>query len=295
MMTRILTIGLALFLSSNIQAQNHTVSGHIQDSSSGEQLIGASVYCEDLKTGVAANVYGFYSLTLPSGKHNILVSFIGYTAQRFEVDWDSNIKLDINLVAGTLLSEAVVTGEAFNKIEDQVQMSKMAIPIDQIKRLPAIGGEVDLLKVLQLLPGIQSGGEGSTGLYVRGGSPDQNLILLDGVPLYSVNHLFGFFSVFNADAVRNMSITKGGFPARYGGRLSSILEIHMKDGHMKEYHVDGTVSIISSKLTVEGPIVKDKASFMISGRRTYLDIVMGPLFNTINNSPSGQTIERESS
>ena len=287
MMTRILTIGLALFLSSNIQAQNHTVSGHIQDSSSGEQLIGASVYCEDLKTGVAANVYGFYSLTLPSGKHNILVSFIGYTAQRFEVDWDSNIKLDINLVAGTLLSEAVVTGEAFNKIEDQVQMSKMAIPIDQIKRLPAIGGEVDLLKVLQLLPGIQSGGEGSTGLYVRGGSPDQNLILLDGVPLYSVNHLFGFFSVFNADAVRNMSITKGGFPARYGGRLSSILEIHMKDGHMKEYHVDATVSIISSKLTVEGPIVKDKASFMISGRRTYLDIVMGPLFNTINNSPSG--------
>ena len=158
-----------------------------------------------------------------------------------------NIKINFNLDPGTTLEEAVVTGEEFNKIEDQVQMSKVEIPIDQIKRLPAIGGEVDLLRVLQLMPGVQSGGEGTSGLYVRGGSPDQNLMLLDGVPLYNVNHLFGFFSVFNADAVRNMSLTKGGFPARFGGRLSSILEIHMKDGNMKEYHGDATVSIIAAK------------------------------------------------
>ena len=272
---------------------SQTLSGHVQDAASGEQLIGATVWCEDTKQGVAANTYGFYSLTLPEGKHDIIVTYIGYTPQRFEIDLSSNIKMDINLIAGTKLKEAIVSAESLNKIEEQVQMSKMEIPIDQVKRLPAIGGEVDLLKVLQLLPGVQSGGEGTSGLYVRGGSPDQNLMLLDGVPLYSVNHLFGFFSVFNADAVKNMSITKGGFPARFGGRLSSILEIHMKDGHMKEYHADATVSIIASKLTVEGPIVKDKASFMISGRRTYLDLLVNPLIGLTNkNNPDVQTDPR---
>lgn len=278
----ILSIGAA-------QAQTHTLSGHIQDSSSGEQLIGATIYCEETRAGVAANVYGFYSLTLPEGKHTIVVTYIGYSTERYEVELTKDVKLDFNLVAGTNLDEAVVTGEAFNKIEDQVQMSKMEVPIEQVKRLPAIGGEVDLLKVLQLLPGVQSGGEGTSGLYVRGGSPDQNLMLLDGVPLYSVNHLFGFFSVFNADAVRSMSITKGGYPARYGGRLSSILEIHMKDGHMKEYHADATVSVIASKLTLEGPLVKDKASFMISGRRTYLDLLVTPIINGINNNSTDVT------
>jgi hypothetical protein len=275
---------MLLSLNTSFSQSNFTISGHVQDSSSGEQLLGATVWCENISIGVAANIYGFYSLTLPAGKHTIMARYIGYEPQRFEVDLSSSVKMEINLVAGTTLGEAVVTGDAFNKIEDVVQMSKMEIPIDQVKRLPAIGGEVDLLKVLQLLPGVQSGGEGTSGLYVRGGSPDQNLMLLDGVPLYSVNHLFGFFSVFNADAVKSMSITKGGFPARFGGRLSSILEIHMKDGHMKEYHADATVSIIASKLTVEGPIVKDKASFMISSRRTYLDILIKPIIARANNN-----------
>lgn len=273
------------------QIQVHTISGHVQDSNSGEQLIGATIFSEGTRAGVAANVYGFYSLTLPEGKHTIVVSYIGYTSESYEVNLRDDIKLDINLKAGTALGEAVVTGEAFNKIEDQVQMSKMEVPIEQVKRLPAIGGEVDLLKVLQLLPGVQSGGEGTSGLYVRGGSPDQNLMLLDGVPLYSVNHLFGFFSVFNADAVRSMSITKGGYPARYGGRLSSILEIHMKDGHMKEYHADATVSVIASKLTLEGPLVKDKASFMISGRRTYLDLLVTPIIKGINSNSTDVTTD----
>ena len=284
---------LSFLLLISVASFAQTISGHVQDASSGEQLLGATVWCEDATIGVAANIYGFYSLSLPEGKHTIIVTYIGYTPQRFEVDLISDIKMDINLIAGTKLKEAVVSAESLNKIEEQVQMSKMEIPMDQVKRLPAIGGEVDLLKVLQLLPGVQSGGEGTSGLYVRGGSPDQNLMLLDGVPLYSVNHLFGFFSVFNADAVKNMSITKGGFPARFGGRLSSVLEIYMKDGHMKEYHADATISIIASKLTVEGPIVKDKASFMISGRRTYLDLLIKPLIAQANsNNPDVTTDPR---
>ena len=194
---------------------------------------------------MASNVYGFYTLTLPADVYEVRVSYLGYTPQRFEIDLSAkDFKLNLELQPGLALKEAVVTGEKENRIEEQVQMSKMEIPIDQIKALPAIGGEVDLLKSLQLLPGVQSGGEGTSGLYVRGGSPDQNLMLLDGVPLYSVNHLFGFFSVFNADAVKNMTITKGGFPARFGGRLSSILEINMKDGNMREFHGDGNLSLI---------------------------------------------------
>lgn len=293
MYKRLFFLFLTVQLLFSVHSFAQTLSGHVQDAVSGEQLLGATVWCEDTKQGVAANIYGFYSLTLPEGKHNIIVTYIGYTPQRFEIDLSMNIKMDINLIAGTKLKEAVVSAESLNKIEEQVQMSKMEIPIDQVKRLPAIGGEVDLLKVLQLLPGVQSGGEGTSGLYVRGGSPDQNLMLLDGVPLYSVNHLFGFFSVFNADAVKNMSITKGGFPARFGGRLSSILEIYMKDGHMKEYHADATVSIIASKLTVEGPIVEDKASFMLSARRTYLDLLINPIIAQANrNNPDVTTDPR---
>jgi len=293
MYKRLFFLFLTVQLLFSVNSFAQTLSGHVQDAVSGEQLLGATVWCEDTKQGVAANIYGFYSLTLPEGKHNIIVTYIGYTPQRFEIDLSMNIKMDINLIAGTKLKEAVVSAESLNKIEEQVQMSKMEIPIDQVKRLPAIGGEVDLLKVLQLLPGVQSGGEGTSGLYVRGGSPDQNLMLLDGVPLYSVNHLFGFFSVFNADAVKNMSITKGGFPARFGGRLSSILEIYMKDGHMKEYHADATVSIIASKLTVEGPIVEDKASFMLSARRTYLDLLINPIIAQANrNNPDVTTDPR---
>ena len=204
------------------------------------------------------------------------------------MDLTSNdFKFNIELQPGLALDEAVVTGERENRIEEQVQMSRMEIPIDQIKSLPAIGGEVDLLKSLQLLPGVQSGGRAPAVCTCAVGSPDQNLMLLDGVPLYSVNHLFGFFSVFNADAVKNMSITKGGFPARFGGRLSSILEINMKDGNMREFHGDGNISIIASKLTLEGPIVKDKASFMVSARRTYLDLLLRPIISAAtSNDPT---------
>lgn len=290
-MRYIITLVIALVSLYATAQKNYTISGHIQDSNGFEQLIGAVIYSEDSKEGVVSNMYGFYSLTLKEGTHTILVSYIGYNTQRYEINLTENVRLNFDLVAGLTLEEAVVTGEEFNKIEDQVQMSKVEIPIDQIKQLPAIGGEVDILKVLQLMPGVQSGNEGSSGLYVRGGSPDQNLMLLDGVPLYNVSHLFGFFSVFNADAIRNVTLTKGGFPARFGGRLSSILEVHMKDGHMRDFHVDGTVSVIASKLTCNGPIVRDKASFMFSFRRTYLDILINPLIalgstGDVNTTPS---------
>ena len=272
-------------------AQTYTISGHIADESSGEQLMGATVWCADQSVGAGTNTFGFYSLTLVEGMYDLVVSFTGYAPRKFEINLNQDIKFDIALSPGVAISEAVVTGETYNRIEDQVQMSKMEIPIDQIKRLPAIGGEVDLMKSLQLLPGVQSGGEGTSGLYVRGGSPDQNLMLLDGVPLYSVSHLFGFFSVFNADAVRNMTITKGGYPARYGGRLSSIVDISMKDGNMKSFHGTSTVSILSSKLTLEGPLVKDKASFMISGRRTYIDLLLNPIISSINVDDSDVTTD----
>ena len=274
-------------------AQNHQLSGYIRDASSGETLIGATVWSESERIGTASNTYGFYSISLPQGPQRLVVSYIGYAPQKFELTIDEDVKTDFTLAAGVAIEEAVVTGESFNKIEDRVQMSQIEIPMDQVRRLPAIGGEVDLLKSLQLMPGIQSGGEGTSGLYVRGGSPDQNLIVLDGVPLYSVSHLFGFFSVFNADAVKQMSITKGGFPARFGGRLSSVLEVNMKEGNMREFHGTANVSILASKFMLEGPIVKDKASFMISARRTYLDLLINPIIASINRQePDIQTNPR---
>lgn len=274
------------------QGQTAQLSGYIQDAASGEMLPGATIWCAAESVGAGTNAFGFYSLSLPPGKQTLTVSYIGYAPAQVEVELLGDTRLDFPLQSGVALSEAIVLGEG-DRIEDEVQMSKMEIPMDQIRRLPAIGGEVDLLKSLQLMPGVQSGGEGTSGLYVRGGSPDQNLIVLDGVPLYSVSHLFGFFSVFNADAVKRMTITKGGFPARFGGRLSSVVEVQMKEGNMRETHGTVNVSLLASKLMIEGPIVKDKASFMISGRRTYLDVLTRPIINAVNaEDPNVQTQPR---
>lgn len=278
-------------LSQLISAQNATLSGYIKDAETGEALIGVNIWSPELKVGTSTNAYGFYSLTLPKGEHVLRLTYLGYANQNYELKLEKNVSLDFELVpAENLLNEVEVVASEGVKIQEQVQMSKMEVPIKQLKTLPAILGEVDIMKTLQLLPGVQSGGEGTSGLYVRGGSPDQNLILLDGVPLYNVNHLFGFFSVFNADAISNVSLTKGGFPARYGGRLSSVLEINMKEGNMREFHGDATASIIASKITLEGPLIKDKASFMISGRRTYLDLLATPFINAANNQNPQNTI-----
>lgn len=279
------------FLAGSVNGQNNTISGYITDGSTGEHIPGVVVWAPALQLGTTANAYGFYSLTLPAGKQIIQFNFMGYENQIAEVDLNQVKQLNIALQpANNMLNEVEVVAAELEQIQDQVQMSRMEVPIKQLKQLPAILGEVDIMKALQLLPGVQSGGEGTSGLYVRGGSPDQNLILLDGVPLYNVSHLFGFFSVFNADAISNVSLTKGGFPARFGGRLSSVLEVNMKEGNLKEFHGDGTVSIIASKLTLEGPLIKDKASFMISGRRTYLDLLARPAIARANAQFEGESV-----
>ena len=289
---RVLFLMLWVGVSSWGYAQGVQLNGYVQDAASGEMLPGATIWCAEQSVGVGTNAFGFYSLNLPAGKHALTVSYIGYQQEPVEVELTADMRLDFSLKAGVAIAEAVIVGEG-ERIEDAVQMSRVEIPMDQVRKLPAIGGEVDLLKTLQLMPGVQSGGEGTSGLYVRGGSPDQNLIVLDGVPLYSVSHLFGFFSVFNADAVKKMTITKGGFPARFGGRLSSVVEVQMKDGNMREPHGTVNVSLLASKLMIEGPIIKDKASFMISGRRTYLDVLTRPIINAANKQdPSIQTKPR---
>ena len=265
-----LLIGLAL------NAQNFTISGYFSDSESGEKLIAANLFDVKSADGATSNTYGFYSLTLPQGEVELIASYLGYEglANSFLLDRDTSI--NFVLTPNSVIKEITVVAAKNRKIQKETQMSQVTVPIDQIEKIPALLGEVDVLKVLQLLPGVQSGGEGQSGMYVRGGSPDQNLILLDGVPVYNVSHLLGFFSVFNSDAIKNVTLTKGGFPARYGGRLSSVVEINMKEGNNKEFHGQGSIGLISSRLTLEGPIIKDRTSFIVSGRRTYLDLIARP-------------------
>ncbi|MCU0354318.1 MAG: TonB-dependent receptor [Cytophagales bacterium] len=284
---KLLVFGFLLCPFSAIFAQNgnpasggnvrFTLSGFVKDSVSGEVLVGATVFDQRSGKGTVTNAYGFYSLTLPQDSVQIVFSFIGYQSQPWRRRLDENVSLNVFLVSGNTLQAVTVTDRASQRIEQTTQMSSINVPVEQIRRLPAALGEVDVLRTLQLLPGVQKGNEGSTGLYVRGGSPDQNLFLLDGVPLYNVSHLGGLFSVFNADALSNVELIKGGFPARYGGRLSSVLDIRMRDGNAKKIHGQGAVGIISSKFSLEGPIFKDRTTFMVSARRTYLDLLTRPI------------------
>lgn len=257
--------------------QNHTVSGFVEDASSGEKLIGANVYETTTFKGTTSNVYGFYSLTLPAGKHRIAASFVGYEKVEIDLDLKGDTTLRFRMGGAIGLKEFEIVESQAEKIQEQSQMSRIDVPVKTIQKIPSLLGEKDVLKALQLLPGVQSGSEGSSGLYVRGGGPDQNLILLDGVPVYNAAHLFGFFSVFNPDAITSVELIKGGFPAHYGGRLSSVIDIRMKEGHMNEFHGVGTIGLLSTKLTLEGPIIKDKASFVVSGRRTYADLLLRPV------------------
>ena len=272
---------IVLFLFINIftlfSQQTFTISGYIKDAESGEKLIAANILDANTLKGSISNNYGFYSLTLPAGELDLICSYIGYEDVRQTIELNKDLSINFNLRTANVLDEVVITAKKEGSIEQRTQMSQIKVNIQDIERIPALLGEVDLIKALQLLPGVQGGAEGLNGMYVRGGSPDQNLIVLDGVPVYNVSHLFGFLSVFNTDAIKNVSLTKGGFPARYGGRLSSVLEINMKEGNEKEYHGEGSIGILSSRLTVEGPIIKDKSSFMISGRRNYIDLIAGPI------------------
>ncbi|WP_052733092.1 TonB-dependent receptor [Hymenobacter terrenus] len=268
-----------------------TLSGYVRDAATGENLIGVVVLSSGQGQGTTTNTYGFYSLTLPAPEDGdsvrVLVAYLGYEKARWATGATGSVRYDFNLRATTSeLAGVEVVGRREESSVQSTRMGTINVPITQIKNLPKLFGETDVLKVLQLLPGVQSGGEGSSALYVRGGSPDQNLILLDGTPVYNAAHLFGFFSVFNADAINNVELIKGGFPARYGGRLSSVLDISMKEGNMQQFHGEGAIGLLASKIMLEGPIKKDTASFIFSARRTYLDLLARPILKAVVNDGS---------
>jgi hypothetical protein len=264
-------------------AQTTTVSGTLTDASSGETLIFASVYVKGTNIGATSNEYGFFSITVDhaavgNAPFKLVCGYVGYPSMEFEIPLEDTYKLDAALsTEAELMNVAEVQAEksAQEAELNSTQMSTVRIPMKDIGSIPSIGGETDIIKVMQLMPGVQGGVEGTTDMFVRGGDADQNLVLLDEATVYNIGHLFGFFSVFNSDALKDMTMIKGAFPANYGGRLSSILDIRMKEGHDKKIHGRGGIGLLSSRLTLEGPIVKEKGSFLIAGRRTYIDQVFG--------------------
>jgi outer membrane receptor for ferrienterochelin and colicin len=257
--------------------KTYSISGYVTDKRTGETLIGSNIIDgNDPNNGASTNTYGFYSLKVNEGNVVIIASYLGYTAEGKQFTITSDTTINFTLVEGVTIDEVVISAdkEQARRNVESTQMGIIGLPMETIKKLPVLFGEVDVLKSLQLLPGVMSGGEGSAGFYVRGGGPDQNLLLLDEALVYNSGHLLGFFSVFNGDAIKNTTLIKGGMPANYGGRLSSVVDIQMKEGNNKKFQAEGGVGIISSRLTIEGPIQKEKASFMLSGRRTYaLDLM----------------------
>ncbi len=266
---------LCLFLVPGLlQAQKYTLSGLVKDALTGEEIIGGTVLIKGTTTGTATNAYGFYSLTLNEGTYTITYRYIGYTTIEKTVVLTQNQKIDIELQPEGLQLDAIEINSDRKETAQERPISRVNLEMATAKKLPALFGEVDILKSIQLLPGIQSAGEGNAGFNVRGGANDQNLILLDEAVVYNASHLFGFFSVFNPDAVKDVDVYKGGIPAAYGGRLASLLDVRMKDGNSKRFSGTGGIGTISSRLTLEGPIVKDKGSFIVSGRRTYADLFL---------------------
>lgn len=257
----------------------YTISGYIKDADNGETLIGATVFVRELRVGAAANIYGFYSLSLAPGKYTIEYSFMGYSKQVRQLELNQNVVISLELSPEVkVMQEVTVTAERPDKNIKQAEMSTARLDMKTIRQIPALMGEVDVIKAIQMLPGVQATSEGTSGFSVRGGGLDQNLIVLDEATVYNASHLMGFFSVFNNDAVRDVKLYKGDMPANYGGRLSSVLDVRMKEGNNKEFKGTGGVGLISSRLTLEGPIVNEKTSFLVSGRRTYADLFF-PLFS----------------
>ena len=277
-----LYIALFLFIAPAIQisaegenAKLYTFSGYVRDSATGEALIGATIFSlEKPGTGISTNAYGYFSISLPEGKYNFVIEYLGYCRRIIEIDLKTNVQMKVEMILQSVtLNEVVISGEKSNhNIVSNEVISKLNVR--DVQNIPVIFGESDILKTIQLLPGIESAGEGSSGFYVRGGGTDQNLILLDEAPIYNASHLLGFFSIFNSDAIKDISVYKGGFPPEYGGRLSSVIDVKMKDGNDQSYHVSGGIGLIASRIEVEGPIVKHKGSFMISARRTYADLFL---------------------
>ncbi len=276
---KLLLINIFLFNALFSQSdKTSTLSGFIYDANTGETMIGANVYIKELGTGTSSNEYGFYSITIPSAKYNIDFSFVGYEKKSHQIDLTNSKKLNVNISSTSYnLDEVVILEKKADENVKSTAMGTSDIVPKEIDKVPVIFGEKDILKTIQLLPGVSSAGEGNSGFIVRGGSTDQNLIILDEAPVYNASHLLGFFSVFNSDAIKNAKIIKGISGPEYGGRLSSVLDISMKDGSTKQYSAYGGVGLISSRLTIEGPIVENEGSFIFSGRRTYADIFF-PLF-----------------
>ena len=275
----LLTCLLCMGFAPVLLAQNFTLSGFIKDERTGETLIGVNVYNKvSVAQGTSTNTYGFYSLTLPKGQYTIKISYVGYADKEIEVDLSADIQKNIAITEGVVMQEIVITAEPKDKNVSNTQMGTVTMPIENIKKMPALMGEVDVLKSIQLLPGVKAM-EGSSGFYVRGGGIDQNLVLLDEAVVYNPGHLLGFFSVFNADAIKNTTLIKGGMPAQYGGRLSSVVDIQMKEGNNQNFGVEGGIGLIASRITAEGPIQKNKSSFIVSARRTYALDLAQPAIN----------------
>jgi hypothetical protein len=268
---------LAILLSLSVSSQSkYTVSGVIRDAKTGEELIGATIYIKEIpNTGASANSYGFYSLTVPRGQYTLMARYVGYDGFSQPISLDSNRTVNINLTPESVeMKQVVVSAQKGDENVQEAQMSATKLDIQELAKIPVIFGEKDLLKTIQLLPGVKSAGDGNSGFYVRGGNSDQNLILLDEALVYNASHLLGFFSTFNSDAVKDATLYKGNMPAEYGNRLASVLDIKMKDGNDKTYSVGGGIGLIASRIYIEGPIVPDKGSFLITARRTYADLFL---------------------
>jgi len=272
---------LLLIIANIVKSQNYAVSGYVKDASNGESMIGATVYAKGTANAATTNVYGFYSITLKQGKNTLVYSYIGYKTIEKEIEINSNLTLDIELNEDekTTLTEVTISSEKENQNVKSMEMSTVKLDIKQINKIPALLGEVDVVRSIQLLPGVTTVGEGSSGFNVRGGNIDGNLILLDEAPVFNSSHLFGFFSVFNPDAVKDVKLYKGGIPAQYGGRISSLLDIRMKEGNNKKLEGSGGIGTIFSRFSIEAPIKKDKASFILAGRRSYIDVLTKPIIN----------------
>jgi len=270
---RLVIVLFSITFSTSFFAQNVMLNGYVKDSNTGEKLIGATIYETESKLFSVTNNYGYYNLSIPKGMVNIEVSYIGYDVIYTSLNLKENKTQNFEMIGGNYLDEVVIVAQKEKPIEKRTEMSVISIPVKQIKALPSLGGESDVIKSLQLMPGVQSGNEGSSQLFVRGGSTDQNLILLDDVPMYYVSHMGGFVSTFNTDAINNIKLIKGGFPAMYGSRLSSVVDIRMKEGNIKKFEGNAMIGLISSKVSIEGPIKKDTTSYIISARRLLYDLI----------------------
>ena len=270
---------LAILLANiSFSQKKYTVSGYVKDAASGEDLISGSIYNQQSPPeGTVTNVYGFYSLSLEAGKQQLTYSYVGYNDIILNINLTKDTSINVSLSDAILLdSTIIVTAEKADKNVQSTQMGTMELSIETAKKLPALLGETDIVKTLQLLPGVKAAGEGNSGFYVRGGTADQNLVLLDEAVVYNTGHLLGFFSVFNSDAIKGATLIKGGMPANYGGRLSSVLDIQMKEGNNQQFIAEGGIGLVATRLTVQAPIVKNKGSFILSGRRTYVFDIAQP-------------------